>query len=41
MMINTGEIKVGSKLDKFIRALDVFVITMAIIMIFIVVEHAY
>ena len=41
MMTNIGEIKVGSKLDKFIRALDVFVITMAIIMIFIVVEHAY
>jgi len=41
MMTNTGETKVGSKLDKFIQVLDVFVVTMAIIMIFIVVEHAY
>ena len=40
-MTNTGEIKVENKLDKFIRVLDVFVITMAIIMMFIVVEHAY
>ena len=41
MMTNTGETKVENKLDKFIRVLDVFVITMAIIMMFIVVEHAY
>ena len=40
-MTITGETRVGSKLDKFIQVLDVFVITMAIIMIFIVVEHAY
>jgi len=41
MTTNTGETKVENKLDKFIKALDVFVIVMAIIMMFIIVEHAY
>ena len=41
MMTNTGETKVENKLDKFIKALDVFVITMTVLIMLMIVEHAY
>ena len=40
-MTNTGEIKVENKLDKFIRVLDVFVIVMTVLIMLMIVEHAY
>ena len=40
-MTNTGEIKVGNKLDKFIRVLDVFVVVMTVLIMLMIVEHAY
>jgi len=41
MTTNTGETKVENKLDKFIKALDVFVIVMTVLIMLMIVEHAY
>lgn len=41
MMKDTGETKVENKLDKFIRVLDVFVIVMTVLIMLMIVEHAY